>query len=164
MGQPETSYPLTFPADVPDGITDIVVKAYDDIESETVSSPVTVTKGAPCATADTCAKGQKCEAGKCFWDPPAGEVGDPCTYAQFCKSGTCLETTDGGQYCSQTCVVGVGDSCPTGFVCDGDQNTSGYCVTDTPADSGCCGVGARGKTSALVSLLVVGLVLRRRRR
>jgi len=76
-GQPETTYPLVLPSGVPDSVIDIVVKAYDDIEAETISPTITVTKGAPCTTADTCAKGQKCDAGKCFWDAPVGELGDP---------------------------------------------------------------------------------------
>ena len=65
---PTPSYTLTAPTNVPDGVIDIVAKAYDDLESETDSATVTVTKGAPCADASTCATGQKCEAGKCFWD------------------------------------------------------------------------------------------------
>ena len=99
-GQPETTYPLALPDGVPDGIIDIVVKAFDDIDVETDSPVITVTKGAPCTTADTCAKGQLCEAGKCFWAPPTGQLGDACTFQQFCESELCLDTTD-GMYCSQ---------------------------------------------------------------
>ena len=113
---------------------DIVVKAYDDIDAETVAPAVTVTKGAPCTSADTCAKGQKCEEGRCFWDPPAGQLGDPCEYNQFCISNNCISTTAGDQYCSQPCVVGVEDSCPMGFMCTGEAGQSGLCVF-TP-DSG----------------------------
>lgn len=163
-GQPETSYPLTFPADVPDGVIDIVVKAYDDIDAETVAPAVTVTKGAPCTSADTCAKGQKCEEGRCFWDPPAGQLGDPCEYNQFCISNNCISTTAGDQYCSQPCVVGVEDSCPMGFMCTGEAGQSGLCVFTPDSGGGCCDVGADGKAPALLSLLVFGLVLRRRRR
>jgi hypothetical protein len=162
-GQPETTYSLPLPADVPDGIIDIVVKAYDDIEAETIHPTITVTKGAPCTTADTCAKGQRCDAGKCFWDPPVGEVGDACDYPQFCVSGNCF-ALDGEQFCTESCVVGVDDSCPMGFECGGPQGQSGVCVFPTVEDTGCCGVGADGKTSALLSVLVVGFVLRRRRR
>ncbi|HEX5058309.1 MAG TPA: Ig-like domain-containing protein [Kofleriaceae bacterium] len=161
-GQPETTYPLVLPSGVPDGIIDIVVKAYDDIDAET-DATLTVTKGAPCTTADTCAKGQKCDAGKCFWEPPVGELGDPCTYDQFCKTGSCVETTS-GQFCSNVCVVGVDDSCGTGFTCEGAAGGNGYCVPVGAGDDTCCGIGANGKTSALLSLFVVGFVLRRKRR
>ena len=34
-GQPETQYSLMFPATVPDGVIDVVVKAFDDIDAET---------------------------------------------------------------------------------------------------------------------------------
>lgn len=162
-GQPETTYSLVIPSDVPDGIIDIVVKAFDDIEQVTESPVITVTKGAPCTTADTCAKGQKCDAGKCYWDEPTGELGDPCEYPQFCKSESCVDTT-AGMVCTEDCVVGVGDSCPTGFECAGDPGKTGVCVAEGAGDDTCCGIGANGKTSALISMLVVGLVLRRRRR
>ena len=164
QGQPETTYPLVLPAEVPDGVIDIVVKAYDDIDAETVSPTITVTKGAPCTTADTCAAGQRCEAGKCFWDPPTGVLGDACEYPQFCVSGNCL-AFEGEQFCTQPCVVGVVDSCPMGYVCGGEAGQGGLCVFDEPEEGGgCCEVGADGKASALLSILVVGLVLRRRRR
>lgn len=162
QGQPTTQYKLTLPQNVPDGVIDVVVKAYDDIDVLTETPKVTVTKGAPCATADTCANGQKCEQGRCFWDPPTGELGDACTYPQFCVTGNCLDTSE-GQYCSQTCVVGVADSCPTGFECLGDQGQTGVCVTAS-AESGCCSVGDDGRSVALLSLLVIGIVLRRRPR
>jgi MYXO-CTERM domain-containing protein len=163
-GQPETTYALAFPASVPDGVIDIVVKAYDDIDAEAVSPTITVTKGAPCTSAATCLEGQQCEAGKCFWDPPTGQLGDACSYPQFCVSGNCLDK-DGDEYCTQACVVGVSDSCPTGFACEGGAGQGGLCVfSDGAGDGGCCSSGSTGKTPALLSLVVVALVLRRRRR
>lgn len=162
-GQPETTYALPLPAGVPDGVIDIVVKAYDDIEAETVAPAITVTKGAPCTSADTCLAGQKCEAGKCFWEPAAGQLGDACTYPQFCVSGNCLDL-EGDRYCTQACVVGVTDSCPTGFECAGESGQSGLCVFTQSTEGGCCATGDDGKTSALLSMIVLGIVLRRRRR
>lgn len=159
-GQPSTQYMLQLPAAVPDSVIDLEVKAFDDIDAET-DAKVTVTKGAPCMTADTCAKGQKCEQGRCFWDPPAGQTGDACTYPQFCVSGNCLEASD-GQYCTNTCVVGVTDSCPTGFDCLGETGQSGVCVHATDG-GGCCSIGNDGRSAALLSL-VVGLMIGRRRR
>jgi hypothetical protein len=162
-GQPEKAYALTFPADVPNSIVDIVVKAYDDIDAETIAPTITVTKGAPCANADSCALGQKCEAGKCFWEPPTGQLGDECSYPQFCATGTCLDTS-AGMICSTDCVVGVGDSCPMGFTCEGPTGQGGKCVPEGAGDDTCCGIGANGKTSTLLSLFVVAFLLCRRRR
>jgi MYXO-CTERM domain-containing protein len=161
-GQPETQYKLTFPANVPDGVIDIVVKAFDDIEIKAESPVLTVTKGAPCTSLDTCLTGQKCDQGKCFWEPPTGKVGDACTYPQFCESGDCLTTSD-GTYCSQGCVVGVTDSCPADFVCEGEVNSTGKCVKDG-AGVGCCSVGDDGKTAALLTVVVAGVLGRRRRK
>ena len=160
-GQPTIQYSLTMPATVPDGVIDIVVKAFDDINAETDTPMITVTKGAPCASADTCAKGQKCEAGRCFWDEPTGVLGDACTYPQFCESGNCLAVDD-GQYCSQDCVVGVTDSCPMGFVCAGEEGRAGFCVRDSGGGAGCCSVGDDGRSAALLSLFVAIVLCGRR--
>jgi hypothetical protein len=157
-----SNYSTKFPAGVPNGVIDIQVKSYDDLGAATMSAPVTVTKGAPCTTADTCAKGQKCEAGKCFWDQPTGMLGDTCDYQQFCVSNSCVMTDSGG-YCSQDCVLGATDACPMGFECVAN-GSSGACI---PADNGggCC--SASGPNTALLqgglSMLVLGLVVRRRR-
>src|SRR4029079_15960351 len=59
-GQPDPSpYTLLVPADLPDSIIDVKVAAYDDLGARSESAQVTVTKGAPCETAATCAEGQK---------------------------------------------------------------------------------------------------------
>lgn len=164
-GQPNPSgYSIKLPSGVPDGVIDIQVKAYDDLGISTMSQPVTVTKGQPCTSASTCLKGQKCEAGKCFWEPPTGKLGDSCEYQQFCESNLCVMTDSGEGYCSQDCVVGSMDACPMGFECV-PAGTSGACL---PADTGggCCSVG--GADAAWIhgglSALVLGLVMRRRRR
>jgi MYXO-CTERM domain-containing protein len=164
-GQPNPSgYSIKLPSGVPDGVIDIQVKAYDDLGIATMSQPVTVTKGQPCTSASTCLAGQKCEAGKCFWEPPTGKLGDPCDYQQFCESNLCVMTDSGEGYCSQDCVVGSMDACPMGFECVA-AGTSGACL---PVDTGggCCSVG--GADAAWIhgglSALVLGLVMRRRRR
>ncbi len=166
MGQRNPSdYILRFPADVPDGVIDIVVKASDDLGIATDSSTVTVTKGAPCSSAASCAKGQKCDAGKCFWDPPAGALGATCEFNQFCESGVCLETSE-GSLCSQDCIVGVADACPAEFECLA-VGTGGRCVpTDT--GGGCCSVGVDDGNDLWLhfgmSAAILGSVVRRRRR
>src|SRR5439155_19771342 len=147
---------------VPDGVIDIVFKAFDDLEEKAETATITVTKGAPCASASTCLAGQRCDQGKCFWDPPTGKTGDACTFNQFCVSEDCLQT-DQGQYCSQDCIVGVTDSCPMSFTCEGAQGGTGKCVKAVAA-GGCCSVGDDGKSAALLALLVGGVLGRRRRK
>jgi hypothetical protein len=157
-GQPETEYRYTLPADVPDGIIDIEVEVRDDLDTISVAR-VTVTKGEPCVTADTCAVGQYCDAGRCIWDPPAGAVGDACEYPQFCIGERC-DTHDGQSFCTQSCLEGL-DSCPAGTECvlDGGGN---YCWP--VSDSGCCSSSRRMPwTSLLLALGVVVLAMRRRR-
>jgi len=162
-GQPNPSgYAIPMPMGVPDGNIDIIVKAYDDLLLETDSQTISVSKGAPCASAMTCAKGQKCEAGYCFWDAPTGEIGDTCAYPQFCKTGICADAVSGDDFCSQNCIVGATDACPMGFECIAGGGTMGLCA---PLDKGgCCSVGTDGKVATLMSMFVLGLMLRRRRR
>jgi hypothetical protein len=163
-GQPDTDYPLAFPANVPDGVIDIVVKAYDDLPVETDSATVTVTKGAPCVDASTCLTGQKCEAGKCFWDPPTGELGDACTYPQFCKSGECTDTSE-GMLCTQDCIPTASGTCPAMYDCVDEGNGSGACVPSVKS-GGCCDAGGDGSPwlPVVMSAGVLAVVLRQRRR
>ncbi len=167
-GQPNPSgYNVLFPGGVPDGVTDIEVKAYDDLGVSTTSSKIRVTKGAPCTSATTCAKGQQCDGeGRCFWAAPTGVLGDTCDYDQFCESNKCAETTDGG-FCSQDCIVGTADSCPKDFECT-PAGASGACVP-SGGGGGCCSTDRTGRTStpwahAGISFGVIALVVRRRRR
>ena len=161
-GQPEADYPLMLPSDVPDGVIDIQVVERDDLDIAAMSQTVTVTKGAPCVTADTCAVGQQCAAGKCFWEPPAGELGDACTYPQFCKSARC-DTLDGASYCTQDCIPGDTTSCPTGLECLASTPDLGMCWP--PSSGGCCSSGrGSGWVHFALSALVLGIAVRRRRR
>jgi MYXO-CTERM domain-containing protein len=163
-GQTDQSYVVTLPNTVPDGVMDLVVKAYDDIGVETDSATVTVTKGAPCADATTCAKGQQCDSGKCFWAPATGMLGDKCSYPQFCVTGMCEGTSD-LQICTQPCVVGSTDACPMGFDCVMTSGNDGICFTQD--SGGCCNVGSDSNAvyaHALMALAVLGFAARRRRR
>jgi MYXO-CTERM domain-containing protein len=158
-----SNYSVKFPAGVPNSVIDIQIKAYDDLGIMTASQTVTVTKGAACASAETCATGQKCEGGKCFWDAPTGKLGDACTYQQFCESDMCVMTEGGDGYCSQECVVGATAACPMGFECLA-AGGGGVCL---PTDSGGCCSASGGDAWWVhggLSLFVLGLVVRRRRR
>lgn len=161
-GQPDPSpYAIRVDPALPGGVVDVQVRAYDDLGRFTDSAVVTALKGSPCQTADTCAAGQRCEAGKCFWDPPVGEFGEPCTFSQYCVSGLCQGTAD-LQICTQTCVVGSTDSCPTGLDCVAAGPGQGICFP--PAEGGgCCSADDRGMPVVGFGLVVVGLALRRRR-
>jgi hypothetical protein len=165
-GQPDPSgYSIPIPADVPNSIIDVKTIAYDDLGSSTESPVITVTKGAPCTTADTCATGQKCEAGKCFWDPPSGEIGDSCTYKQSCKSGLCTGTAE-QQICTQSCTPGAADACPNGLDCIMQTTDTGVCFFQDTG-GGCCSVPRGGGpwwAHAGIAAVVLGLVTRRRRR
>lgn len=162
-GQPMSDYPMPLPTDLPDGIIDVVVKAYDDLGMSTATPAVTVTKGSPCTTSDQCLKDQTCDSGRCVFPAPVGELGATCTYDQFCTSWQCTQTND-GQRCSQQCNIDEPSSCPQGFDCLGDAK-SGFCW---PASSGgCCSVADSsdaiwGHVGA--AALVAGLLIRRRKR
>ena len=162
-GQPNpSSYALLLPPDLPDGISDFMVRASDDLGAYTDSAVVTHTKGAPCVDASTCAEGQRCEAGKCFWDPPVGEPGDDCEYAQYCKSLLCVGEDD--RICSQTCNPNQPNTCPNDLVCVETGPDTGLCYFES--GGGCCSVsGGRAPWAQIAaSFLVFALVMRRRRR
>jgi hypothetical protein len=156
QGHATTDYPFVPPHDVPDGVIDFEVRAFDDLGIATTSSPVRVTKGTPCVDASTCLEGQKCDAGKCFWDPPTAEHGAACPYPQFCISGTCLDGT-----CQQTCdPESSRPQCPDSYTCDEASNTC-----STQVGGGCCSVAApyAGWFHGGLGVTVVAFVFRRRR-
>ncbi len=167
-GQLMSTYSLPAPANVPDGVIDVMVKAYDDLEAETDSTMVTVTKGAACTSASTCLTGQKCDAGKCYWDAPVGVLGDTCTYNEFCVTGMCQDS-DIGQYCTQPCVVGSTDGCPSTFDCVATSETGGVCLPQSSGGGGCCSVEHGGGSRApwapiALGIVALGFVVRRRAR
>jgi hypothetical protein len=165
-GQPNPStYNLVFPANIPDGKIDILVKCYDDLGLSQESATVSVTKGnCSDATSCKCLEGQEFADGKCFWAPPVGELGDKCEYNQFCKTNICTETNQ-GSFCSQECIVGSTDGCSAGFECVQTGAATGQCL---PVDEGGCCSASTGGNQIWAQLglggLVLGLIARRRRR
>ncbi len=158
-GQPRANYNFTLPADVPDGIIDVEVEAVDDIDVRSTAM-VTVTKGAPCSTADSCAAGQSCDAGRCIWPAPVGEIGDQCAFPQFCLEPRC-DTHDGASFCTRECVVGLDDSCGGGLECV-DDPAGAYCWP-APESAGCCSTSRDLPWSGLGVGAIVLFVVRRRR-
>jgi MYXO-CTERM domain-containing protein len=161
-----SAYGLLPPPNLPDSIYDIEVRAFDDLEIVGTSPIITVTKGAAggCVSADTCALGQKCEAGKCFWDPPSGVVGDSCDFPEFCLSGKCEGTAD-EKICTQNCIPGVADSCPMGLTCLENGNND-ICFLPSDEGGGCCSTSNGTTPWAPFGFagVVLGFVLMRRRR
>jgi hypothetical protein len=162
----ETNWILTAPGGLPDGVIDLEVRVYNDLETVYGSRTATVTKGAACTAPESCAAGQRCEEGRCRWDPPVGALGDDCDYAEYCTSLRC----EGGQ-CTQPCFVNVQGECPEAFECVPPQEGAqmGFCLD--PSDEGgggCCSTGDASPGALAAQLGLVGLVLggalRRRQR
>ena len=156
QGQPEIAYGLQFPAAVPDGVIDLQVRAIDDIGIATTSAPITVTKGAACSDATTCAANQTCSEGKCAWPSPTLAAGDACGFNEACASNACV---DGA--CEATCDAdSVRNACEAGFTC-----TNSLCVAAADG-GGCCssGSGSSGAPTAAVGMFGLALLLRRRSR
>jgi hypothetical protein len=155
-GQPATTYGLEVPAGVPAGVTEVFVRAYDDLGASSDSATVTVMNGAPCTADAQCLAEQHCVTGGCRWDPPVGELGDACAFPAFCKSFQCASPDDSAPICTERCEVGDPDACPSGLACDG-----GLCVI---ADGGgCCSAGGGG-TQCVGLVALLGWVLLRRRK
>jgi hypothetical protein len=155
-------YQFNVPQNLPDGVMDIEIKAYNDLDSEAIAA-VTVTKGEPCAAADTCLEGQQCNDGRCAWPLPTGQLGDSCAVSMECESLLCPRQGNTG-YCSQYCIPLVADQCPAGFDCQA-AGDSGVCW---PLDEGggCCSVGPSRPPSGghiALFLMCAAFVLRRRR-
>ena len=155
-------YSINVPGSLPHSIVDIAVRASDDLGTFTDSPKITLTNGEPCTDAAACAEYQKCEDGRCLWDPPVGELGDDCKYTQFCKSNLCVDTSV-GKLCSQPCTPDS-DACPMDLTCAESAPGTGLCV---PAGAGgCCQTGrsiGSPWTQAGFAALVIALVGRRRR-
>jgi hypothetical protein len=158
----EDDYNVTAP-DVPDGVIDIEIRAYNDINEEAGTAVTTVVKGEPCTSADQCFDFMECEEGRCSYPPPAGELGDECGFDQFCLEGTCSEV-GGERRCAQSCNPTVSGSCPDGFECLDE----GVCWVSSDG-GGCCAVAGGQERDddlplALIFLFAGAVLLVRRGR
>lgn len=153
-GQPTQAYLLVVP-DLPDSLYDMFVRASDDIGNFTDTPTVQVVHGGPCTAASECLAEQKCEQGRCFWDPPEGELGDGCGFDQECKSLLCRGTTE-TQICTQTCDVRDVLACPQGMSCN-----NGVCF---PTEGGGCCAAAPDDwmPAGLLAFFTVVMTLGRR--
>lgn len=154
------TYTFAAPSDLPDGVIDLEVRAYDDL-LQVGSSAVTIIKGAACTSASTCADGQDCNDGRCEFPPPTLAVGDTCATSAECESFQCV--SDGSNsLCTEPCVVGVEGSCGDGFTCIQDGDYGACWPSDLLDHPGCCDTGGAPGGPIALGLGVALLVLRRR--
>ena len=169
-GQPRVDYAFTLPANVPDGVIDIVVKAYDDIAHRRPRAPtITVTKGAPCTD-------RRRRAWPVRSATPAAAAGirrpadarRRCTYHAVLHERACAPSTGDGRACTQQCIVERADELSGGLRLPRRRTQSGICwPTSDSAAAAAASAGDRaravGSRSALAAL-VARLLMRRRRR
>jgi len=158
-----SEYNITAPT-LPDGIIDLEIRAYNEIGSETIQK-ITVTKGAPCANADSCFDFQECNEGRCEYGAAVSELGDGCDVDQQCAEGVCAEV-DGDRACSTSCNPTVGGACVDGFTCETSATGGSVCWAKTDT-GGCCSVaGSKGDPLPWFGLgmFLFGLIVIRRRR
>jgi len=155
------AYSFEAPAEVPDGYIDVEIRAYNDLEIMG-SAGITVLKGAPCTSADTCLDGQFCADGRCTWPEPTGEAGSECAIDADCISRVCADDGD-HQLCAERCLVGVDGTCADGYTCL-ERGDGGVCwPSDLIDNGGCCDAGGSPGSALALGGLVGLLTLRRRR-
>jgi hypothetical protein len=116
-----------------------------------------------CETDADCPDMKECFLNKCIVAPFApGGLGTACTVASDCDSNICAAGGD-QMLCSTTCTVGAGETCPAGFECLGASGGQGACWPAAEG-TGCCDARGGRASTALLGVVLVGLVLRRRRR
>ncbi|HPH65483.1 MAG TPA: hypothetical protein PLF40_07055 [Kofleriaceae bacterium] len=152
---------LTPPRTLPDGILDLEIRAYDDLGTLGTDT-LTVTKGVSCINQTMCAADQICDAGRCRYLPPEGQLGDTCDNNDQCVDHLCVGTGDVST-CSKICVVGRTDQCGD-LACVASADGYGVCTTVAASESGgCCDAGTDSSSGPLLlGLLTLGLLATRR--
>lgn len=153
-------YQLDTPAEVPDGVLDLELRARDDLGNVGVRS-LRVTKGAACTSAATCLVGQTCADGGCRSPAGTGAVGDACALDEDCAGKLCVRDGDEG-VCTEPCYPDV-TTCADGYTCRGADDEGLGCLV--PVDEGgCCSTGGRPEGSLALGAAVAALLIARRRR
>jgi hypothetical protein len=131
-----------------------------DVQGVAGTQTINVTEGPPCTPSKGCDGMDVCVAGVCVPGPDvAGGLGYGCSSDNECLSHRCADGGEGLKHCVEACSVGNASSCPSGFSCLA-AGAAGVCW---PESGGCCDAGARPHGPVLLSLGVL-LVLRRRKR
>lgn len=150
---------------LPDGIIDVEIRAYNDLEVVGTAS-LTVTQGEPCTTADTCLDGMQCADGRCSYPAPTGVLGEDCVRDADCVSRLCGD--DGVvQVCTERCLLTDPAACGDGFACLAVSADDGVCWPESQLGEpeGCCDAGGGGPAPwALLGLSLVVLGVGRGRR
>lgn len=158
----DAPYGFRAPAELPDGVIDVEVRAYNDLEVPGVAT-LTVVKGAPCTSGATCLDGQRCDDGRCAWPAPTGGFGDACALDADCVSRRC-ETDGEVALCTEACTPGLDATCGDGYGCLQTGDAGACWPADRLGDGGgCCSAGGGAGSSALLAL-AAALGLGRRRR
>jgi hypothetical protein len=115
-----------------------------------------------CTTDADCPMGRMCFMKKCILQPfsPTG-LGSTCTSNADCESGTCAMTDTEG-FCSMSCTIGDGASCPTGLYCE--MAGAGGACWPPEEDSGCCDASGKSAGSIVISIALFGFMFGRRRK
>lgn len=154
-------FKITAPDTIAEGPHTIEAKATNIQGVEATSAAVLVELGPPCTAAAGCAGGDVCVQGICVAGPDEpGGLGNSCQGNTECLSEQCVQSTEGGGFCTESCDLSPG-SCPSGFDCV-PGGTGGVCFPQPEA--GCCDSRSSPTGPALFALGFGVLLLRRRRR
>ena len=153
-------YQLDTPADVPDGVLDLELRARDDLGNVGVLAR-RVVKGAACVDGMSCPADQTCVDGGCRTAAGTGAVGDACATDGDCASKLCVRDDESG-VCTAWCYPEV-IGCDDGFACRGADDEGLGCLV--PVDEGgCCSTGGRPDGAAVLVAAVAAMLTARRRR
>jgi hypothetical protein len=151
-------YKLIAPDGIAEGPHALEVRAID-IQGTPASTSIDIVMGPPCTASDGCSGTDVCVMGVCLPGPDEpGGMGNFCQAETECISTQCIGDQNGNKYCVEGCD-GSDGSCPDGFSCLAQGN-----VCWPLEDTGCCQSNGAATGPTLLSLGVLALVIRRRKR
>jgi uncharacterized protein (TIGR03382 family) len=122
--------------------------------------------GPSCLVDEDCGdagEGFVCAGGSCLPGPGVeGGLGTTCENSEECLSGHCTQSSNEGNYCTESCAPG-GTDCPAGFDCL-ENGSSGVCWPQNSGGGGCCSAAGETPTGPIALGFLAGLLLIRRRR